>query len=68
MECQKEKNIKMCNCTYSPCSRKGVCCECIVYHKQIGEIPACLFPDDAKKTYNRSIEYFIKIQKKHNNK
>ena len=68
MECQKEKNLKMCNCTYIPCSRKGVCCECIAYHKQIGEIPACLFPDEAEKTYNRSIEYFIEIQKKYNNK
>jgi hypothetical protein len=60
MECKKEKNMKDCNCTY-PCSRKGVCCDCIAYHRQIGELPACYFPDHAEKTYDRSIRYYLQV-------
>jgi hypothetical protein len=56
-----QKNLSICNCSYEPCSRKGKCCECLVYHKNMGEVPACFFPDDVEKTYNRSINMFIKI-------
>lgn len=61
MECKKEENLKKCNCTYEPCSRKGICCECIAYHLNNNELPACCFPDDVEKTFDRSIENFIKI-------
>lgn len=60
MECNKSKNAGYCNCTY-PCGKKGVCCECIIYHKKLGELPACYFPNDAEKTYDRSVEYFIRL-------
>ena len=53
-----EKNLARCNCTYEPCSRKGVCCECIQYHMCLGELPACFFPDDVERTFNRSIQKF----------
>ena len=58
-ECTFESNRMKCNCTYEPCSRKGICCECISYHLRIGELPACLFPSDVERTYDRSIEKFI---------
>jgi len=61
MECNKQDNLKKCNCTYVPCSRKGVCCECIAYHRQYGELPACYFDEEAEKTYDRSIKQFIKL-------
>ena len=61
MVCNKERNLKNCNCTYEPCPRKGVCCDCIIYHKKFGEIPACFFDERAEKTYDRSIEHFIKL-------
>lgn len=61
MECRKEKNVKGCNCSYNPCSRKGLCCECLKYHKDRGELPACFFPDNIEKAYNRSIKKFIEI-------
>ncbi len=61
MECRKEENLVVCNCTYEPCSRKGLCCECIAYHRRDGELPACYFDERAEKTYDRSIENFIKI-------
>lgn len=55
-----EQNLSICNCTYEPCSRKGKCCECIIYHRQLGELPACYFTDTQERTYNRSISYFVK--------
>ncbi|GAG64656.1 unnamed protein product [marine sediment metagenome] len=64
VECQIEENLANCNCTYEPCSRKGKCCECIRYHWRMRELPACFFPDDVERTYDRSIERFISIYKK----
>jgi len=55
---QKE-NLKNCACTYEPCGRKGICCECIAYHRRQGQIPGCLFPKDTEKTFDRSIKRFI---------
>jgi hypothetical protein len=63
MTCEnKEKNLKQCNCTYEPCPRKGICCECIDYHRSSGELPACYFPKNIERTYDRSIECFIRTQ------
>ena len=62
-ECNIEKNKLKCNCTYEPCSRKGICCECVSYHRSLGELPACFFPADVESTYDRSIEKFIEIYK-----
>ena len=61
MECSKEMNLKNCNCSYEPCSRKGICCECIVYHRNAGELPACYFDSKAERTYDRSIENFVRL-------
>ena len=60
-KCNVEANAKGCNCTYEPCARKGVCCECLAYHRRSGELPACLFPADAERTYDRSIDHFVRI-------
>ncbi len=57
-----EKNMKMCNCSYEPCPRKGYCCECMEYHRKMNELPACYFTDEQERTYNRSVSYFIKCQ------
>jgi len=62
MECKKQENKESCNCTY-PCSRKGMCCECIRYHKLRNELPACFFPNDTEATYDRSIKKFIEVWK-----
>lgn len=58
MDCQIAKNLKNCNCTYSSCSRKGKCCECLHYHLSNQELPACCFPDKIEKTYDRSFQRF----------
>lgn len=61
MECKKDENLKNCNCTYEPCKRKGICCECIRYHLKSRELPACCFPDSAEQTYDRSFEHFARL-------
>jgi len=61
MECNKEKNLDRCNCSYEPCARKGICCECLAYHVKMRQLPACVFPDDAERTYDRSYEHFARL-------
>ncbi len=61
MECRQEKNLSSCNCSYESCSRQGICCACLVYHRRLGELPACYFPDDVERGYDRSIENFVRI-------
>jgi len=63
-ECNVNRNLKSCNCSYEPCPRKGIYCECIAYHRSHGELPACYFPDDVERTYDRSISRFISLYKR----
>lgn len=63
-ECNSKKNSARCNCSYEPCSRKGLCCECIQYHWSHRELPACFFPDSAERTYDRSLARFLEIYRK----
>ncbi|MGD2249395.1 MAG: DUF6485 family protein [Candidatus Methanofastidiosia archaeon] len=64
MVCEnRERNLKECNCTWTSCSKKGICCECIKSHRERGELPGCYFPDDVEKTYDRSIERFISLHR-----
>ncbi len=57
----RDRNLRECTCSYEPCSKKGLCCECIRYHRSRGELPGCYFPDSAERTYDRSIEYFVRL-------
>jgi hypothetical protein len=64
-ECKNfHKNVKSCNCTYEPCSRKGSCCECLVYHRNMGQLPACFFNKEFERGYDRSFANFVKMLKK----
>ena len=58
MDCNKEKNMNFCNCSY-PCDKKGVCCQCLTYHREKGELPACYFSIEKEKTYDRSIDNYL---------
>ena len=60
-ECKKQTNSKNCNCSYPSCKRKGICCECLRYHLNNRELPACCFPQDIEKTYDRSFEKFAEL-------
>jgi len=63
MECKKERNLEKCNCSYEPCGRKGTCCDCISFHLRMRELPACVFPQRAEATYDRSFEHFASLVK-----
>ena len=56
-----QTNKSRCNCSYEPCSRKGNCCECLKYHLAMQELPACCFPDDVERTYDRSFHRFAQL-------
>ncbi len=58
MECNLKANKSKCNCTYEPCPRKGKCCECIAYHLEMEELPACAFPAEIEGNYDRSFKRF----------
>jgi hypothetical protein len=59
-ECSSHKNKSKCTCTYEPCPRKGMCCECISYHRKSQELPGCFFKPEDESTYDRSYERFVK--------
>ena len=61
MECRKEQNSEGCNCSYDGCPRQGICCECLQYHLKNRQLPACCFPRDAEKTYDRSFDHFARL-------
>ena len=44
MECKTDQNLKSCNCSYEPCSRKGNCCDCLTYHLRSRELMRIVFP------------------------
>jgi hypothetical protein len=62
-ECNVEENKAGCNCTYNPCPRKGICCECLRYHLSANQLPACCFPADVERTYDRSFGRFASLYK-----
>ncbi len=54
-KCQnQERNSENCTCTY-PCERRGICCECVTYHRRLGEIPGCFFTKEGEKQWDRSV-------------
>jgi hypothetical protein len=61
MECKKETNLARCNCSWPSCSRKGVCCDCIAYHLKSRELPACVFPPEAERSYDRTFAHFARL-------
>lgn len=61
MDCKQASNMDNCNCSYDPCPRKGICCDCIRYHLRMRQLPGCCFPDDAERTYDRSFEHFARL-------
>ncbi len=60
----QKQRLAECTCSYEPCSRKGICCECVAYHRDRGEIPGCFFSPEAEKSYDRSVTAFIRSKKK----
>lgn len=61
MECKKDENKFDCTCTAMSCSNRGVCCDCVRYHREKDEIPGCFFPAGAERSYDRSIANFVRV-------
>jgi len=62
--CNQDELMKNCACSYSSCSRRGKCCECIQYHLKSNQLPGCAFAKiskDAERSYNRDFEYFADL-------
>ena len=57
---RREENLAMCNCTYPGCDKKGACCECLHYHRRMGQLPGCFFSNEDEHTYDRSIAAFVR--------
>ena len=47
-----EINLQMCPCTELNCPRRGICCECIAYHRKSTQWPltACMRTDRPEST------------------
>jgi hypothetical protein len=58
-----KKNSVACTCTYAACSKHGICCECVAYHRASDELPACFFPPEVERTYDRSVKRFVEVMK-----
>jgi hypothetical protein len=63
-ECNIKEREDSCACTYSSCSRRGKCIECIQYHLNMDQLPGCVFAKiskEAEVTYNRDFKYFAQL-------
>lgn len=54
-----DRSSKDCRCTYPGCSRKGNCCQCVAFHRDRNEAPACFFSEAGERTYNRSMQHLM---------
>ena len=58
MDCIVEKNMAACTCTYD-CEKRGKCCLCVAYHRNMKQLPGCFFSKEGERTYDRSVRKFI---------
>ncbi|OEU60396.1 MAG: hypothetical protein BA870_02595 [Desulfuromonadales bacterium C00003094] len=56
MACIGEQSLDHCTCTYAACDKRGRCCECVVYHRDKGEVPGCFFSAAGERSYDRSLK------------
>jgi len=61
--CPHQEKPVGCTCTYPGCSRHGKCCECVAYHRALGEIPGCFFSPEMERTYDRTVEALARDRK-----
>ena len=61
-QCDNRKtNLTTCTCTYISCDKRGLCCQCVVYHRARGELPGCFFPAEAERGYDRSVRHYVQV-------
>lgn len=55
------KNVKECPCPKKTCPNNGICCQCVVKHKNTDSLPFCLFLDNEG---DKSLENYYRTLKK----
>ncbi len=55
-----DRTGKDCKCTYSACTRRGNCCQCIAFHRDQGEATGCMFTPAGEKSYDRSLKNLMR--------
>ena len=61
MACECNSSIK-CPCTAS-CGMRGKCCECVAYHVEMRQFPACFFSAEGERKHDRGFEMLLKDRK-----
>ena len=46
--------VKKCACPKKECPNWGMCCDCVVKHRETDSLPFCLFPDNNGDKSNRN--------------
>jgi len=59
MNCQ---NVNECICPKKECPNHGICCICVVKHRETDSLPFCLFADNDgdKSVYG----YYLKLKER----
>lgn len=71
----RKHHLAKCNCTQCiileggsatatakmTCPLKGKCCDCVEYHRERKELPACYFTEEQEKTFDRTIANWWKL-------
>ncbi|GAB6082126.1 DUF6485 family protein [Desulfuromonas carbonis] len=60
MECTAKSSPTHCSCSYPGCDKHGNCCQCVLFHRQRNEIPGCFFSAAGERSYDRSLNHFLK--------
>ncbi|MEI7961813.1 MAG: DUF6485 family protein [archaeon] len=60
MGCKQRQNLKKCTCTFE-CEKKGICFECVEYHRKRMELPGCYFSKIAEANGDRTIKNYVEI-------
>ncbi|MBI5483683.1 MAG: hypothetical protein HY888_04370 [Deltaproteobacteria bacterium] len=55
-----DRTGKDCKCTYSSCTRRGNCCQCIAFHRDRSEATGCMFTPAGEKSYDRSLKNLMR--------
>lgn len=63
MECISTQSLSRCTCTYTACEKRGHCCKCVAHHQSRGELPGCFFTPAGERSYDRSLEHFVRDRK-----
>ena len=59
MECLCGTDQVACTCGNTACSRHGRCCECVANHREKGQLPGCLMPEELRAS-SRSVADLVK--------